>query len=260
MKKIVFYLSFSLLLFHVPLSVIAQPFMTKDALSWLKSPIKTSPLQQVGTEIFIQIFKEEKLLELYTKDNAGRYQLTQSYPICNYSGGLGPKTLAGDFKSPEGFYHVKLNQLKPNSHYYRAINLGFPNEFDKSNGYSGKNLMIHGECKSIGCYAMTNHYMDEIYRYAESALYHGQHEIKINIYPFRMTPQNMKRHKNNDNYLFWKQLQPAYEYFTEHGIPATVSVIGGQYVINTKSENPSSFWHTIRALNQTIFSPRSNNT
>ncbi|MDC9597646.1 L,D-transpeptidase family protein [Xenorhabdus anantnagensis] len=239
MKKIVFCLSLSLLLLHVPFFVVAH-------FSVMQSSITHSSLSQskrMGAKIFIQIFKEEKLLELYTRDNTNHYQLTQSYPICNYSGGLGPKTLKGDFKSPEGFYHVSLKQLKPDSHYYRAINLGFPNEFDKFKGYSGRDLMIHGACKSIGCYAMTNRYMDEIYQYAESAFHHGQHEIKINIYPFRMTPQNMKRHQNNDNYLFWKQLQPAYAYFVQNSIPATVNIIGGRYVVNVNPKNQLPLWN-----------------
>ncbi|WP_237386135.1 L,D-transpeptidase family protein [Xenorhabdus sp. Sc-CR9] len=238
MKKIIFSLSLILSLFHIPLFATVQTVIIQNPSSWLKLSPDKPPLKQISAEIFIQILKEEKLLELYTKNNAGRYQLVQSYPICNYSGGLGPKTLTGDFKSPEGFYHVSLKQLKPNSRYYRAINLGFPNEFDKFKGYSGNSLMIHGECKSIGCYAMTNRYMDEIYQYAKNAFYHGQHEIKINIYPFRMTPQNMGRYKNNDNYPFWKQLQPAYEYFAKNGIPAGVRVIDGQYIVNAKPKNP----------------------
>ncbi|CDH34382.1 L,D-transpeptidase family protein [Xenorhabdus bovienii] len=246
MKKTAFYLSL-FLLFHMPCSALAQ-----NTPSWLQSPNERLPLKQLGAEIFIQIFKEEKVLELYTKDNTGHYQLAQSYPICNYSGGLGPKTLTGDFKSPEGFYHVSLKQLKPNSRYYRAINLGFPNEFDKFRGYSGNNLMIHGGCKSIGCYAMTDRYIDEIYRYAESAISYGQDEIKINIYPFRMTQQNMQRYRNNDNYSFWTQLQPAYEYFAKNSKPTTVSVIDGQYIVSTKSESSSLFGKST----QTMRSPK----
>ncbi|MBD2796242.1 murein L,D-transpeptidase [Xenorhabdus sp. 18] len=217
------------------------------ALSLLPVPLSAGSagvLERIGAKIFIQIFKEEKRLELYTQDRTGHYQLTQSYPICRYSGGLGPKTQKGDFKSPEGFYSISFKQLKPDSRYYRAINLGFPNAFDKAKGYSGSDLMIHGACKSIGCYAMTDRYMGEIYQYVESALHHGQHEIKINIYPFRMTRKNMRRHQNNDNYSFWKQLQPAYQYFAQNSIPATVSVIGGQYAINMKPKNPSSFWRS----------------
>ncbi|REF26524.1 murein L,D-transpeptidase YafK [Xenorhabdus cabanillasii] len=227
MKEKFIYFSLILLLTNMPIFTLA-----KGALLRNNSLSEHSPLKQLGSEIFIQIFKEEKVLELYTKNSTGHYQLTRQYPVCNYSGGLGPKTLTGDFKSPEGFYHINLKQLKPDSSYYRAINLGFPNEFDKYRGYSGKNLMIHGECKSIGCYAMTNRYMDEIYRYVERALHHGQREIKINIYPFRMTPSNMRRHHNNANYPFWEQLQPAYEYFVKNGTPATVNVIRGQYIVS----------------------------
>ncbi|CDG22171.1 putative L,D-transpeptidase YafK [Xenorhabdus poinarii G6] len=262
MKKITFCLSLNLsfgsLLLYVPLlaavclsvaqaSVVhtshSPSAITEEAFLWPKLSAKKPLLKRMGAKVFIQILKEERRLELYTEDNTGHYQLTQSYTICNYSGGLGPKTQNGDFKSPEGFYHVSPKQLNPNSHYYRAINLGFPNELDKSKGYSGNHLMIHGECKSIGCYAMTNRYMDEIYQYAESAFQHGQHEIKINIYPFRMTPQNMMRHRNNNNYLFWRQLQPAYAYFIQNSIPATVNVIDGQYVVNVEPKNQFPLWN-----------------
>ncbi|PHM55935.1 L,D-transpeptidase family protein [Xenorhabdus sp. KK7.4] len=243
MKKSILYFSLSWFLVSVPAFTQAQ-----GLLSGSKQLSEKSPLKQLGSDVFIQIFKEEKILELYTKNSTGHYQLIRQYPICNYSGGLGPKTLKGDLKSPEGFYHVSLKQLKPNSSYYRAINIGFPNQFDKYRGYSGKNLMIHGACKSIGCYAMTNLYMDEIYRYAESALHRGQREIKIDIYPFRMTSSNMKRHHNNVNYPFWKQLQPAYEYFVQHSTPATVKVIRGQYVLNQvaqpDSQTPSDYAFT----------------
>ncbi|CAQ85346.1 MULTISPECIES: L,D-transpeptidase family protein [Photorhabdus] len=194
--------------------------------------LKSTPSTQLGYPVFIQIFKEERILELYTKDSHGNYQLAKSYPICNYSGGLGPKTMEGDLKSPEGFYRVKTSQLNPNSRYYRSINLGFPNEYDKSRGYSGNYLMIHGECKSVGCYAMTNNYMNEIYHYVESALLNGQYEINISIYPFRMTPQNMLRHQASSHYMFWLQLQPAYEYFIKTRRPAAISVINNQYAVN----------------------------
>ncbi|PHM33495.1 L,D-transpeptidase family protein [Xenorhabdus innexi] len=243
MKKNVFYFLLSWLLASVPVFTQAQ-----DLLSGSKQFSEKSSLKQLGSDIFIQIFKEEKILELYTKNSTGHYQLVRQYPICDYSGGLGPKTLKGDFKSPEGFYHVGLKQLKPDSRYYRAINIGFPNQFDKDRGYSGKNLMIHGACKSIGCYAMTNRYMDEIYRYAEKALHRGQREIKIEIYPFRMTSSNMKRHHNNANYSFWEQLQPAYEYFVQNSTPATVNVIRGKYVLNQAtqpdSQTPSDYAFT----------------
>ncbi len=92
-----------------------------------------------------------------------QYQLLDSYKICNYSGGLGPKRRQGDFKSPEGFYSVQRNQLKPDSRFYKAINIGFPNAYDRAHGYDGKYLMIHGACVSVGCYAMTDSGIDEIF-------------------------------------------------------------------------------------------------
>ncbi len=187
--------------------------------------------QLLGTPVYLQIFKEERLLELYGKIG-NEYRLLDSYRICNFSGGLGPKRRQGDFKSPEGFYHITLNQLKPDSRFYRAINIGFPNQYDRQQGYDGKFLMIHGDCVSVGCYAMTNAYMDEIFTYVNAALRNGQPEVNVSIYPFRMTNSNMQRHRNSYYASFWQQLQPGYSYFTEHHQPPAVSVSSGKYVLN----------------------------
>ena len=187
--------------------------------------------QLLGSPVFIQIFKEERTLELYAKIG-NDYRMIDSYRICNFSGGLGPKRREGDFKSPEGFYTIDSRNLQPNSHYYRAINIGFPNAYDQSRGYSGAMLMIHGDCRSIGCYAMTDTYIAEIYHFVEAALRNGQSAIKIHIYPFRMTPANMQRHHYSADYAFWQQLQPGYTYFMEHHQPAAVAVVNGQYVVS----------------------------
>ncbi|AKA39413.1 peptidoglycan meso-diaminopimelic acid protein amidase [Yersinia ruckeri] len=197
--------------------------------------------QLLGSSVYIQIFKEERTLELYARLQ-GEYRLLQSYRICNFSGGLGPKRREGDFKSPEGFYSIDMQHLKPDSKFYRAINIGFPNDFDKSQGYSGKYLMIHGDCQSIGCYAMTDAYMDEIFNYVKMAFINGQSKVDISIYPFRMTEQNMQRHRNSTYINFWRQLQPGYTYFAKNRMPPPVGVINGQYVINRPliSSTPAS--------------------
>lgn len=186
----------------------------------------------LGSQVYIRIFKEEHSLELWLKE-AGQYQLANVYDICTYSGGLGPKKVSGDHKSPEGFYKISHNNLQPNSKYYKAINIGFPNNYDRSHGYSGQFLMIHGSCVSIGCYAMTDNYIKEIYKFVEAAFRNGQSDIDISIYPFRMTDKNLNRYKTNTNYAFWKQLQPGYEYFETTGKPPGVSVNDGKYVINS---------------------------
>ncbi|SET12028.1 L,D-transpeptidase family protein [Thorsellia anophelis] len=184
-----------------------------------------------GKPIFIQIFKTESILELYEEDG-DTYKLVRAFPICKFSGGLGPKKQQGDFKSPEGFYTATYSQLKPDSQYHRAINLGFPNAYDKSQGYTGNYLMIHGDCVSVGCYAMQDAPMEEIYNYAEAALLAGQTHIPIHIYPFKMTKENLNKYKFSENYTFWQQLAKGYEYFQKHSYPAMVTVESGQYAIS----------------------------
>jgi len=186
----------------------------------------------MGSPVYIQIFKEERTLELWVKMGE-QYQLLNSYNICNYSGGLGPKRREGDFKSPEGFYTVDRSQLKPDSRFYKAINIGFPNEYDRAHGYNGKYLMIHGACVSVGCYAMTDSGIDEIFQFVTGALLFGQPNVQVSIYPFRMTDANMTRHKYSTYIDFWKQLKPGYDYFLTHHQPPGVTIESGSYVINT---------------------------
>ena len=195
--------------------LVSMPMITACSASEQVPEAPVVKQQLLGSPVYIQIFKEERKLELYAR-MGNEFRLVNTFPICNFSGGLGPKRREGDFKSPEGFYSVDARHLKPDSKYYRAINIGFPNDYDKSQGYSGAYLMIHGECKSIGCYAMTNTYMDEIYRYVEAAFAYGQSRVDISIYPFRMTEQNLKRHASSSYIAFWRQLKPGYDYFAKN--------------------------------------------
>ena len=206
--------------------------------------------QLLGTPVYLQIFKEERVLELYGKVG-NDYRLLDSYRICNFSGGLGPKRHQGDFKSPEGFYSVGLSQLKPNSRFYRAINVGFPNEYDRQQGYEGKYLMIHGNCVSVGCYAMTDAYIEDIYHYVEAALRNGQPRVEVSIYPFRMTDSNMQRHRYSVYFKFWQELQPGYTQFLQTHQPPAVSVVDGKYVLNHPLMNGSTAPHSELALSQT---------
>jgi len=201
------------------------------------TPISKEYKQQLmGSPVFIQIFKQERVLELYVK-MGDQYQLLDSYNICNFSGGLGPKRKQGDFKSPEGFYSVQRNQLKPDSRFYKAINIGFPNAFDRAHGYEGNYLMIHGACVSVGCYAMTDSGIDEIFQFVTAALVFGQSNVQVSIYPFRMTDDNMQRHKYSTYIDFWKQLKPGYDYFVATHQPPVVSVADGNYVVNKPLSN-----------------------
>jgi len=172
---------------------------------------------KVGDPIFIRIFKTEKILELWIKKD-DKFYLVQTYPICAYSGALGPKLKQGDKQSPEGFYTITKNQLKPNSKYHLALNIGFPNQYDKYQNRTGTYLMIHGKCSSTGCYAIRNKPIEEVYKMVQSALENGQSEIQVHIFPFKMTEKNMKQHTSSIWYPFWVNLKLGYDIFEKYKI------------------------------------------
>lgn len=124
------------------------------------SPVATKALASLGTTaaspMLVRIFKESSELEVWKPDAAGEYRLFKTYAICKWSGELGPKIREGDYQAPEGFYSVTPGMMNPQSKYYLSFNTGFPNKYDRAYGRTGTNLMVHGDCKSVGCYAMTD--------------------------------------------------------------------------------------------------------
>lgn len=166
----------------------------------------------LGQPIFIRIFKEEALLEVWIK-SSDEYKLFKYYKICNYSGDLGPKLKEGDKQSPEGYYTISKSQLNPKSKFYLSFNLGYPNAYERSVGRTGSYLMVHGECVSIGCYAMTNERIEEIYTLVEFALNAGQKKIQVHAFPFRLNKENMAKHTKHEWYDFWVNLKEGYDYF-----------------------------------------------
>jgi murein L,D-transpeptidase YafK len=197
----------------------------------------------LGDPVVIRIFKEESELEIWLKKHE-RFQLALTYKICTWSGKLGPKLREGDGQSPEGFYFASSRQFNPRSAYHRAINIGFPNAYDVAHGRTGSFLMIHGSCVSIGCYAMTDTGIDDIYRLAEAVLGAGQASVPIHIFPFRMTPENLARHEGNIWLEYWKDLAEGDRLFLGDGIPPDVSVCGERYSFGKSDAScrPVSAW------------------
>jgi len=193
-----------------------------------------------GAPIFVRIFKEESELEVWKARDDGRFYHFKTYPICNWSGNVGPKTALGDKQAPEGFYRVSDTQMNPNSQYYLAFNLGYPNAYDRSLQRTGDALMVHGKCKSVGCYAMTDALMEEIYSLAREALKGGQTSFEVHAFPFRMTEANMVRYQGNPNVPFWKTLKQGYDFFEKYRLPPTVAVCEKRYVVNVKMPANSS--------------------
>jgi murein L,D-transpeptidase YafK len=182
--------------------------------------------------ILVRIYKEESKLEIWKKSSSGRYALLKDYEICRWSGTLGPKVREGDKQAPEGFYAVAPGQMNPKSNYYLSFNLGFPNAFDKSMGRSGNFLMVHGDCLSAGCYAMTDAQMAEVYALAREAFSGGQRSFQVQALPFRMTAENMARRRNDPNFAFWKNLKEGSDHFEVTKLEPKVDVCGRSYVFN----------------------------
>ena len=192
--------------------------------------------------IMLRIFKQENTLEVWKRKDTGRYALLTSYEICKWSGKLGPKLKEGDRQAPEGFYRVNKHQMNPNSQYHLSFNMGFPNAYDRSHGRTGSHLMIHGACSSAGCYSMTDEKVEEIYAMARDAFKGGQKAFQIQAFPFRMTAENMVKHREHKDYKFWQMLKRGYDHFEITRVPPKVNVCEKRYVFNTESSQryPSS--------------------
>lgn len=192
-----------------------------------------------GAPVFIRIFKEEKELEFWVRDEmGGRYALFKTWPVATYgAGGPGPKLKEGDGKAPEGFYHVAARQLNPNSKYHLAFNLGYPNTHDQFHGRTGAALMVHGSNVSIGCYAMTDPVIEVIYLLVDAALRgKNQDEVSVHCFPFRMTEERVARAEAEGNEWapFWRNLKEGADLFEKSKVPPLVGHKDGKYVFRRR--------------------------
>ncbi|MGF7158437.1 murein L,D-transpeptidase YafK [Rhodoligotrophos appendicifer] len=183
-----------------------------------------------GAAMYVRIFKQESEFEVWMANGSGTYTFFKTYNVCNWSGDLGPKVKEGDRQAPEGYYVVTPAQMNPKSAYHLSFNIGYPNAFDKANDRTGTALMVHGGCRSAGCYAMTDDAVSEIFALAREAFIAGQREFPISAYPFKMTADNMAFRKTNKWYPFWANLKQGYDFFEKHQYPPVVGVQDKKYV------------------------------
>jgi murein L,D-transpeptidase YafK len=179
--------------------------------------------------VLIRVYKKEAELEVWKRNKGGRFVRLKTFPICRWSGQLGPKMKEGDRQTPEGFYSVSPSQMNPNSAHYLSFDTGFPNAFDRAHGATGSALMVHGTCSSAGCFAMTDEGMGEIYALAREAFRGGQKAIQLQAYPFRMTAENLVRHRLDPNIAFWRQLKEGSDRFEATGQEPVVGISAGRY-------------------------------
>lgn len=204
-------------------------------LTKLKTALHQKKLE-LGNQVFIRIFKENKQLEVWIKGKE-IFQLFKTYPICAMSGILGPKMKKGDKQAPEGFYTLSPNSLHPNSQYHLALNVGYPNHYDKAMDSTGSHIMIHGNCCSVGCFAMTDPQIEEIYTLIHFALKAGQKQVPLHIFPFHLKPERLKNYTKNSWYFFWSMLQPIYLEFEKTKIPPIIKIKNRLYCAAESSKS-----------------------
>ncbi|PKP82925.1 MAG: 2-dehydro-3-deoxyphosphooctonate aldolase [Alphaproteobacteria bacterium HGW-Alphaproteobacteria-18] len=199
-----------------------------------KAPLKAALAEKglaLGSPVFLQITKAPAELTAYVQDAEGRFQPFRTWPVCSVSGGLGPKMREGDLQAPEGFYKVKARQMNPASSYHLSFNLGYPNAFDRANDRTGSFLMVHGSCVSIGCFAMTDPVIEEVWTLMQAAFEGGQSAVDVHIFPFPMTPANLAAHAGSEHAAFWTDLKPVWDGFEATRKVPDIKVSGKAYQV-----------------------------
>lgn len=182
---------------------------------------------RLGQPVFVRIFKESRELEVWMQGAPEEWRLFRTYPIACFSGTLGPKTKEGDMQAPEGFYTVEAKQLNPASRYHLAFNVGYPNAYDLAHGRTGSLIMVHGDICSIGCFAMTDRVIEEIYLVVEEAVKDGVN-VPVHCFPFRMTEERMAQ-ADAVHAEFWKELQRGYDIFEKKKRVPKITMEKGRY-------------------------------
>ena len=212
-----------------------------------EQPISSATLAEmtkIGTSpssaTLIRAYKKEAELEIWKMKPDGQYALLKTYPMCRWSGQLGPKKREGDMQVPEGFYAIAPGQMNPNSHYYLSFNVGYPNAYDQAFGRTGGSVMVHGVCSSAGCFSMTDEQIADIYAIARDSFRGGQREIQLQSFPFHMTAENLAKFRLDSNIGFWKELKNGSDHFEVAKTEPSVLVCGKHYVFGATTKGDVS--------------------
>lgn len=198
--------------------------------------------------ILVRVFKQDSLLEVWKRDQTGRYAFLKSYPLCAWGGTVGPKIKEGDKQSPEGFYTITPGRMNPNSQFHLAYDVGYPNAFDRAFNRTGSAVMVHGGCvNSAGCFIVTDAQVEELYGLAREAFNAGQRSFQLQAYPFRMTAENLAKHRKNPNMAFWRNLKQGYDHFEVTKLEPKVEVCDKKYVFDPRITDPNASTFTATA-------------
>jgi murein L,D-transpeptidase YafK len=184
---------------------------------------------KLGSPVFIRVYKQTSEMELWVQQGP-RYVHFKTYGICRWSGFLGPKFYEGDRQSPEGLYRITTSDLIVNRRWDRAMNINFPNSFDSMNGRGGSGILIHGGCGSIGCFAVQNESVEDVYGAVRAALKGGQAYVPVLALPFRFTSLAPEKEDTLQMSEFWADLRRADLLFERDKIPPAAWICDGRYL------------------------------
>lgn len=212
---------------------------------------------RLGAPVYLRALKEERKLEVWMQSKSNTWVLYKTFDVCAASGSTGPKIAQGDKQVPEGFYRIRARDLNPMSQYHLSMDIGYPNAYDRAHGRTGGDIMIHGDCVSVGCLALgvDNRQIEELYTIVSAALAAGQREVPVHVFPFRMTDAAMTKASSSPHAPFWRMIKEGWDVFeTTRQIPQ-VDVVGRSYVFRgthpketlVASLDPSSGMETPRA-------------
>ena len=187
--------------------------------------------------VLLRTYKQEAEFEVWKKDTNGRYALLKSFPMCRWSGQLGPKRKEGDRQAPEGYYAISPAQMNPHSNYHLSYDMGYPNAYDRAHGGTGAYLMVHGDCSSAGCYSMTDKQIEEIYALVREAQSNGEKAVQMEAFPFRFTAANLARHRLDSNMPFWRNLKEGADRFEITKLEPKVGVCNGRYTFDRVAQS-----------------------
>ena len=202
----------ALIILSVIVMGIAPAQTTGDRVLDARNNVQSEFAEHFGKPVFIRIIKEDRDLELWVQEADKSWQILKSYHIFGMSGELGPKTAEGDEQAPEGFYRVYPHSMNPRSKFHLSFNIGYPNAYDRKLDRTGSFIMVHGDILSIGCFAMTDARIEEIYTMVNEAFKAGTQYVPVQVYPFRMTDERMLEEQGSEHFEFWQHLLPGWQH------------------------------------------------
>jgi murein L,D-transpeptidase YafK len=184
----------------------------------VKALLEKAGLSFPVDEVYLRAFKKERVVELWASKKGQPMHLVKSYPFCAASGELGPKRKEGDLQVPEGLYEVP--EFNPGSAYHLSMKVSYPNASDRLRSdpkTPGGLIYLHGNCASIGCIAIEDEPIEEVYLIALEA---KRRPIRFDLFPMRLTAEALAAAEGEPHLDFWKELAPAFTAFEQVHRPA----------------------------------------